>query len=341
MTPLRGCSDRTTRTHQRRVRELRASPREIRITSGMGNRTRRGRTGPLVDIPPGGFNCLQMFRRSRTVHHGMQSTTREREDILAHVLGETRTCVLTHPHPHLSRAQKRRYGALCARLDAGEPLAYILDEQWFYGRPFRVTRDVLIPRPETELLIDHVRAQQSAVHGAWTLVDIGTGSGCIAVTLAAELPKVHIIATDTSPAALRIARANARRHGVALRITFLRGDLLEPVRQRHVPPCVVIANLPYLTTAEWRALPSSIKNYEPRAALDGGRDGLAPYRAFFSQLRTFSVLHSACCILEIDPRRRRALAALVRRMLLDWRATFHRDLAGRWRVLELQHERRS
>ena len=307
------------------------------------------------------------------------------ELLLAHVLRKSREWLIAHPEVHLTPAQRRRYSTLLRRLSRGEPLAYLLGTQWFYGRPFTVNHSVLIPRPETELMIE-LALDRIKNHGTpdsppkaacpssggdppladrFQILDIGTGSGCIAITLARELPKrisnlkFQIIATDASPAALRVARANARRHGVLSRINFFRRDLLGPVLNTFPTPShspsrrevekksipqfgilpsafCVVANLPYLTTAEWHALPRSIRDYEPRLALNGGPDGLTHFRELFTQVRKIPIIHdSLFMILEIDPRRKRALAALVRKTLPDWGASWHRDLAGRWRVITL------
>ena len=281
----------------------------------------------------------------------------DRERLLAHVLRKPREWVLAHPDAHLRPAHRRRFASLLRRRAAGEPLAYLLGEQWFYGRPFAVNHSVLIPRPETELMIELalIRIRELTAYSLQlTALDIGTGSGCIAVTLAAEFPRAAVIATDSSSDALRVARANARRHAVASRITFLRGDLLKPllnkrrsgllrpdrsVGARNDTTLLVLANLPYLTTSEWRALPRSIRAHEPRAALDGGPDGLAAFRQLLTQLRNaFQISDFRFqMLLEIDPRRKRALVALIRKHLPNWEASWHRDLAGRYRVLSIQY----
>ncbi|MFH1098772.1 MAG: peptide chain release factor N(5)-glutamine methyltransferase [Candidatus Uhrbacteria bacterium] len=280
--------------------------------------------------------------------HGVD--LRDYEFLLAHMLGWSRERVIAHPEATVTPNCAARFRRLMARRRQGEPLPHLLGEAWFYGRPFRVSRGVLIPRPETEQLIELAvaRARKLMTHGSrLTAFDLGAGSGCIAITLATELPHVRVIAIDVSPAALRVARANARQHGVAQHIVFRQGNLLQPLlrdfstrlrlgrNDNDSVEGLIIANLPYLTTTEWRALPPEIKKYEPRSALDGGPDGLAPFRELFAQLPQFCVHRSAFCILEIDPRRKTALTKLVRRMLPDWRMTWHRDLAGRWRVLDL------
>ncbi|MDO8425803.1 MAG: peptide chain release factor N(5)-glutamine methyltransferase [bacterium] len=269
----------------------------------------------------------------------MDDLERHRQDLHAHVLGKNRTWLFAHPDAVLTHEQQERYDALCVRLENGEPLAQLLGEAWFYGRPFTVTRDTLIPRPETEMIITMLLGSGSGTANGVHIVDIGTGSGCIAVTAAAELQDAQVIATDVSSAALAIATHNATRHGVAERIEFLHGNLLEPILQRphlHRASCIVTANLPYLTTAEWEALPRPLKDFEPRSAFDGGIDGLDPYRAIFMQLPQLAARSLMLdAFLEIDPRRRDALMQWTASMLPDWTATLHTDLAGHARVLKL------
>lgn len=267
---------------------------------------------------------------------------RAREDLRAHVLGRDRTWLIAHPDAVLTAAQEARIADLLARLDRGEPLAYLLGEQWFAGRPFTVSRDVLIPRPETELLVERALAHLRSTPDDGALarvVDVGTGSGCIAVTVAAELPDVRVIAVDTSEEALAVARVNAKRHGVADRVACVHGTLLEELLRAPAlhPALCVLANPPYLTTAEWEGLPHALKNFEPRLAFDGGADGLDPYRVLLAQIATLT--RTRCphlsAFIEIDPRRQRALEALVHGLLPDVQAHIHRDLAGHARILAL------
>lgn len=162
-----------------------------------------------------------------------------------------------------------------ARRAAGEPLQYVLGAWDFYGREFLLTRDTLIPRPETEGLVERVlESRRGRGLPGGRFLDVGTGSGAIAVTLAAELPAAKVVATDVSAAALRVARENARRHGVADRVSFLCGDGYSALK------CgdrfdVVVSNPPYVSEREWSSLPEEVRNHEPRRALLAGGDGLA------------------------------------------------------------------
>jgi release factor glutamine methyltransferase len=172
----------------------------------------------------------------------------------------------------------RRALAMIARRTAGEPLQYVLGAWDFHGREFRLSPDTLIPRPETEGLVDHALAALSRRGAAGSRVlDVGTGSGAIAVTLAAEAPGVRATATDISIGALRVARENAARHGVAARVAFVRCDLLSALK---CGGCfdVVVSNPPYVAEGEWDSLPPEVRDHEPPGALLAGRDGLSALR---------------------------------------------------------------
>ena len=167
---------------------------------------------------------------------------------------------------------------LVARRARGEPVAYLTGEREFYGRAFRVTRDVLIPRPETELVVSEALAclrREPSVSGSPVVVDIGTGSGCIAITIALEQPAARVVATDISAPALAVAEDNARRLGAEDRITFRHGALLADV---HGPIDLIVSNPPYIATADRASLAVDVVSYEPAAALFAGEDGLAVVR---------------------------------------------------------------
>lgn len=163
-----------------------------------------------------------------------------------------------------------------ARRARREPVAYITGEREFFGRPFRVTPDVLIPRPETELVVSAALDKLAGRIGATPLVvDVGTGSGCIAVSLACEMTGLRLAATDVSTGALTVARENARRHGVLARIDFRHGPLLGGLDE---PPDVIVSNPPYISEGERATLPPDVAEYEPHQALFAGADGLAVIR---------------------------------------------------------------
>lgn len=201
------------------------------------------------------------------------------EVLLANVMVRDRAWLATHAEDAVSSVQRRHFHRLVERRVSGEPVAYIVGHQAFRYGIIQVTPDVLIPRPATEAIVAAVIAMASE-HSITTIADIGTGSGVIAVTLAKELPGVRLTATDISPAAIEVARANAASQGVADRIDFLTGSLGEPLRD-HPAVDLVVANLPYVTPAQMQD--RSIRA-EPQLALEGGADGLTLVRALLVQL---------------------------------------------------------
>lgn len=206
---------------------------------------------------------------------GVESPRLDAELLLAQVLGRTRGWLWAYGEQEVTSEQEQTFRTLVQRRRGREPLAYLLGEWEFYGRPFFVTPDVLIPRPETELLVEAV-LEWAGEHAARRIIDVGTGSGAIAVTLAAELPGPEIVAIDLSPTALAIAQRNAERNGVAGRITWLQGDLLQPAYDADLPPVdAIVANLPYIAEEEMAALMPEVRDHEPRLALQADARGLA------------------------------------------------------------------
>ncbi|HVZ85117.1 MAG TPA: peptide chain release factor N(5)-glutamine methyltransferase [Terracidiphilus sp.] len=195
------------------------------------------------------------------------------ETLLLHAAGLTRAGLLAHGEDELDASQAAAFDALVERRRAGEPIQYITGETEFYGLPLRVTRDVLIPRPETEHLVEKA-VELATQFPAPRIVDIGSGSGAIAVALAHALPKAQITSIDVSPAALAVARENATRNQVEIR--FLEGDLLGPVASEQFD--LVVSNPPYVPETDRGSLAVEVRDYEPGLALFAGADGLAVYR---------------------------------------------------------------
>lgn len=209
---------------------------------------------------------------------GIDSPRLDAELLLGHVLGRPRGWLWSHPEAEVPADTAAQFAALLHRRAAREPLAYLLGEWEFYGRTFTVTPAVLVPRPETEMLAEAVLRWAEA-RQAGRIADIGTGSGIIAVTLAAEMPALQVLAIDLSLDALAVAQANAARHGVGERITFLAGDLLDPIHQANAAPLdALVANLPYIADEALATLMPEVRDYEPALALRGGADGLALIR---------------------------------------------------------------
>jgi len=254
---------------------------------------------------------------------GVESPRLDAELLLVHVLGVKRASILAWPERRLTPKEFTAYRDLVARRAAREPLAYIVSHREFFGLDFAVDSRVLIPRPETEFLVER------ALHIAQTLIkprvaDLGSGSGAIVVSLAVHLPSAILYALDGSAGALAVTADNARRHGVEDRICCLLGDLLRPLPE---PVDLITANLPYVTTEEWEALPPEIRRYEPRAALDGGPDGLALIRRLL--LAAGSYLRPGGAVLvEIGASQGAAVTALAQQSFAHARVRLWKDYAG-------------
>ena len=202
------------------------------------------------------------------------------ELLLMQVLGKDRAWMLAYWKDEAGTECSLPYHTVIERRRIGEPIQYILGEAEFYGLPFRVTRDVLIPRPETEHAVEKV-LELAARFAAPRIVDVGTGSGAIAVAVASKLPAAVVTGVDLSPAALGIARENAERNGVAGGIRFLEGDLLEPVAGERFE--IVVSNPPYVAERDRETLAIEVREHEPELALFAGGDGLEAYRGLIPQ----------------------------------------------------------
>ncbi|HTU81078.1 MAG TPA: peptide chain release factor N(5)-glutamine methyltransferase [Candidatus Acidoferrales bacterium] len=227
---------------------------------------------------------------AQTLARGIVSLARTSESartdallLLAHVLGREREWIVAHGEAFLAKPQAERFAALCDSRAEGRPIAYILGFAGFYGRQFAVSEKVMVPRPESEHLVDEIlahvkqRADPDLPKHFVTILDVGVGSGAIACTIAAENASVVVEGTDTSSAAVKIAEHNARRLNVIARCRFHYGSFAAPVADRSFD--VVVANLPYVPSGEIPPPPNPLA-FEPREALDGGPDGLRAYRAF-------------------------------------------------------------
>jgi release factor glutamine methyltransferase len=228
--------------------------------------------------------------------------------LLGHVLGLPRAQIHAHPDRQLDAAELDIYRELIERRRQHEPVAYIIGHKEFYGLDFYVDRWVLIPRPETELLVEKGLEIGRATSPPLTIADVGTGSGAIAISLAMHLPRAIIYALDASSEALEVAALNCRRHRVERRVHLLQGDLLSPLPE---PVNLIVANLPYVSWAEWEQLPRTITAYEPRSALDGGPDGLDAIRRLLAQARSH-LKPQATILLEIGATQRAAVTDLAR-----------------------------
>jgi release factor glutamine methyltransferase len=248
--------------------------------------------------------------------------------LMAHVLGKDRAYVLAHASDPLDAAQAQAFAALVARRAAGEPYAYIVGWQAFYDLRLRVTPDVLIPRPETELLVEEALAW-ARQRASLVAADIGTGSGAIAITVKRHAPHARLLATDISLAALEVARFNAASHAVS--VEWLHGSLAQPLAEAGQQVDLLMANLPYIPSAQAAALP--VSRHEPRQALDGGSDGLALVRELLAQARQIC-RPGALILLEIGAGQGTA-ALEAARPLMPTEARVLHDYAGHERIARL------
>ena len=237
--------------------------------------------------------------------------------LLRHALGISHAAQLAEPERALTPAQQATFDALVQRRLANEPIQYITGEQEFYGLALRVTPAVLIPRPETEQLVEAVinEMKQAELDSKQSLriLDVGTGSGAIAIALARHLPHAQITAVDLSATALEVAASNAARHALASRIRFVASDLLDALPPDELPLDVIVSNPPYVPTADRASLHPQVRNHEPAAALFAGPDGLDIVRRLIPQARA-ALRPNGLLALEIGHGQRKAVAAL----LTDW-----------------------
>ena len=250
--------------------------------------------------------------------------------LMAHLLNQTKTWVLAYTEETLSESQYQAFFALVERLAEGEPLPYITGKQSFYGLDFKVNPAVLIPRPETELLVDEALKWLQDQPDEKQILDVGTGSGCIAISLAKNSHNNPIKATDISEDALKIAAENAKTHGVENRISFVQANLLENFKGK---VDLICANLPYIPTTSLAEL--EVINWEPALALDGGMDGLS----LIGKLLDQSLHHlniPGLILLEIDSTTGESAFSLARHFYPNADIHLLNDLAGKSRLLLIE-----
>jgi release factor glutamine methyltransferase len=210
-----------------------------------------------------------------------QIARRDAETLLAHLLERDRAWVFAHPEAELDAEQKEIFRELTARRAAQEPLQYLTGEQEFYGLLLHVTSDTLIPRPETELLVESVLGWAAAQVGPLRILDVGTGTGAIALALATHLPTAEIVACDLSAAALAVARDNAERLDLPARVSFVQSDLLDALTPEIDAGGLfdaIVSNPPYVPSTDAATMQTEVVDHEPHLALFAGEDGLEVYR---------------------------------------------------------------
>ncbi len=273
--------------------------------------------------------------------HHVESPRLNAELLLARSLNFSREGLYRNLHSQLQEKEKEALEKLIQRRISGEPLQYILGHQEFWSIDFRVDPRVLIPRPETELLVDQSLEilSENSFKGVPSVLEIGTGSGAIAIALAKEMKKIFLVATDISRDALVLAKENARSAGVQDRIEFVNGDLFGPFRRskEKKPFDLILSNPPYLVRPEIGALAKEVKDYEPILALDGGEDGLEFYRSMISQADLY-LQEGGWLLLEIGQGQGDKVVKQI-----QGRGTFSQpqilpDLAGRERVVKARRK---
>lgn len=259
----------------------------------------------------------------------------EAELLLMHSLDLQKADLYARLHDQLLPSDQQAFWGLVERRLRREPTAYILKRREFYGIDLYVDQRVLIPRPETELLVeaalDFVVPRFEGKGGSCSIADVGTGSGAIAIALALHLPRAVIYATDISAEAIEVAAMNCRRHGVEERVRLLVGDMLQPLP---VPVDLIVANLPYIRDRDLVELPPEIRDFEPKVALEGGADGLDKVRRLLSQAMGYLLPHGSV-MMEIGIDQSAEAISLVERFLPGSKVDVLHDLAGIDRVVRI------
>ncbi len=265
---------------------------------------------------------------------GSETARLDSQVLLAHVLRKNRSWLFAHYEHELSDDVCRRYADLITRRRRREPVAYLLGRKEFYGLEFAVDPRVLIPRPETELLVDLALAQISDRHGRPVVVaDVGTGSGAIAITVAVHAPGAKVYGIDISRDALVVAEENRKRLAAEGGPLFLEGDLLSPLPE---PADVIVANLPYIADEEYSGLQSDVRDYEPRVALQAGAEGLDLIERLLAQLPS-RLQPRGAVLLEISPRQGEVVQKMAQQ--LNPRPSYvglRRDYSGLVRTVTLE-----
>lgn len=279
-----------------------------------------------------GFVVVELDRAaSFLAARGVENARLEAEVLLADVLGFDRARLFAEPRRALGDGERRAFEALLGRRGRREPLQHVRGHQEFFSREFLVDGRVLVPRPETEILVETVLGATRAL-SSLTILDVGCGSGVIGLTLALELPQAAVFASDVSPDAVDVARENARRWGLAGRVDLRCGDLFSPYAGRRFD--IVVSNPPYVSSGELERLAPEVRDHEPRLALDGGPDGLAFHCRLAAEAG--GVLDDdAALVVEIGEGQGGSVAAIFSAAGLRVVAA-QRDLAGLERVLTVR-----
>lgn len=256
---------------------------------------------------------------------GLASPRLDAEVLLAHALKVDRLYLYRHPEEPMKQEAASAFQSLTARRLRGEPVAYLLGRKEFWSLVLEVNEQVLIPRPDTECLVEEVlKVLSVGAPDDLRILDMGTGSGAIGIALAWELPHAHVVATDISPGALDVARRNARHHGVEQRMTFLAGDLFAPLSEKFD---IIVSNPPYISTTAFETLPVEVRGYEPASALLAGPGGTFFHEQIIAGCAEY-LREGGRLFLEIGSDQRQRVEAILTATDLFEEIRFRRDDAG-------------
>jgi release factor glutamine methyltransferase len=275
--------------------------------------------------------------------HRVENPRLQAELLLAHFLGLNREGLYIHLRDKIPDKGRDRLEELVRRRISGEPLQYILGKQAFWSGDFRVDPRVLIPRPETEILVEQAISILSTMPSGRSpsVLEIGTGSGAVAISVAREVKDLLLVATDISRDALLLARENAREMGVLRKITFVNGDLFGPFHSREEGPFdLILSNPPYISSPEIEMLPREIREHEPAVALNGGEDGLDFYREILRQVPSYLRM-GGWLLLELGQGQGKRIAELIHEKEEFSEPELLKDLSGIERVVKLRKKRES
>jgi release factor glutamine methyltransferase len=304
------------------------------------SRSDKGTMNPPPETPAITATAAIQSTRLALREAGIDEAPLEAEVLVRHVTGIDRAALYANPDRTITDAESQRLAALLARRLQREPLPYIMGHWEFYGLDYIVNKSVLIPRPETETLVEEalITALPMAQENQHiTIVDVGTGSGCVAISLAKRLPHASVVATDVSADALAVARQNVEQHNAQSQVQLVECDLLSGVEG---PIDIIVSNPPYIPDGDISTLQPEVADYEPQVALVGGTDGLAIIRRLLEQASKVLSPNGAV-MLEFNPPQSEALLSIARSIWPDAEPRVVKDLAGLDRVLVVELEGRS
>ncbi len=266
----------------------------------------------------------------KLTEHEITTAELDAQILLAHTLGQTKEYLLTYFSKSLEPQEEKDFFSYIDKRCDFTPIAYITGNKEFFGLDFIVTHDVLVPRPETELLVEQALHFSNTINKEPVVIaDIGTGSGCIAISIAKQLPEARVVATDCSSKALTVAQKNSKKHDVI--VEFTEGNFLEPLKNTHID--ILVSNPPYGTKTMFQ--PNASIKHEPQEALYAGTQGLEAYHAIFHQLQQRDQLPSVI-IGELDPRQSIEIKKVAHHYLPQYSIRIIKDLAQLDRVILLQ-----